>query len=113
MLCPCPCGQSDLADEPSHGLMTLADVAAEYRTCSSCKSTRPFMHPFAIEGQKVVLFHDPLSTEPLGEWDDLFEAMWEAPPADVAELRREGIVLARAMIGVDAVLGWMALPPTR
>lgn len=96
----------------------MADVIAEYRTCCECKSTRPFMHPLQIEGEQIVIFHDPDATSPvfapdeyLGKWDNLLEAIAVAPVADVAELRRNGVVLARAFVAIDGVLGWHVLPP--
>lgn len=120
--CPCPCGAADLKTEPSLGFLTIADVICEYRTCRACKSTRPFIHPIEIEGQKIRLYHDPLATEPwtsegptdsadTHSWDNLLDAIEQPPLADVAELRREGIVLARAFCAIDGVIGWKVLSP--
>lgn len=109
--CPCPCGETDLVTEPSLGFLTVADVICEYRTCRSCKSTRPFIHPVEIAGESVCLFHDPLAAESTQVWVNLLDAIEQAPPADVAELRREGIVLARAFCAIDGVIGWKVLSP--
>lgn len=121
MKCLCPCG-SDLAEARSLGLMTMANVIAEYRTCGDCKSTRPYTYPPEIEGVHIMMFHDPQAKEPIPsltidyeeapvEYDNLLDALEVGPVADVAELRREGVVLARAFVGIDGVLGWKVLAP--
>lgn len=121
MKCPCPCGETDLADEPTNGMWTLADVVCEYRTCRMCKSTRPYIKPNFIEGEPIMLFHDPLAKESvkvtvedgekLESWANLLDAIIEPPIADVAELRRNGVVLARAFCAIDGVVGWKVLSP--
>jgi hypothetical protein len=122
MICSCPCGQSDLVDGESLGIWTLADVVCEYRECLICHSVRPYMHPNVVADKLVTCYHDPLATSPIlgpsengfepNVWASIVDALVEAPPADVAELRRGGVVLARAFCAVDGVLGWRVLPPT-
>jgi hypothetical protein len=102
-------------------MWTLADVVCEYRTCHVCKSTRPYIKPLAIEGQVIMMYHDPISTVPVTytledverteTWDNLLDAIAMPPGADVAELRRNGVVLARAICAIDGVVGWKVLSP--
>jgi hypothetical protein len=129
-IAPCPCGDFDLYNAPSLGIWMVAEVASEYRECPMCHSTRPYIHPYSVEGKTIRLFHDPTAQQPMdllevdseqavlrtSRWESLLEALVQGPPADVAELRRQTdngdwVVLARAYVGIDGGVGWKVLPP--
>lgn len=108
--CRCPCGY-DLAGGIKCGIWTLANIACEYRTCTKCQATRPYRPARTVPGRHIHLYLDPETSEVSGEWDDLLEAIANGPPSPLAELRRNGIVLARTYCGIDEVHGWFVMPP--
>lgn len=114
MSCPCPCG-ADLVNGDSRGYWTISNVTCEYRTCQACLSTRAFMYPYEIEGKTVHVFHDPLAKESAMSdhpgYESILDALMDGPISDVCELRRDGVVVARAFVGIDGVVSWMILPP--
>lgn len=113
-LASCVCGAT-LDGAPSHGVWTMGDLACEYRTCLNCHSTRAFMPSDVKIGRKVRIYEDRVTSEIAWEGDSLLDALAEVPARN-AEIKRNGVTLARAVGHPnDAVRSriWFVLPPER
>jgi len=111
-LASCVCGES-LDFAKSDGVWTMADVACEYRTCSHCRSTRAYMPADVVRLRRVHLYNDPNTSEISGEWDGLLDALDTAPTVPHAELRRNGVCIARAFTASNGSYGWRVMPPQK
>lgn len=120
VLASCICGET-LDDAPSKGIWTIGDVAAEYRDCHACGSTRAYIakdrtdHPVMCARASHPHFgrDDPLFP---GEWPSLLEAIdgrdgISEPMGIGEELMRNGITLARTFQAANGDIVWQLLPP--
>lgn len=106
----CACGES-LDGRPGR-VWTMGDIACEYRDCANCGSTRAYMPADIVRGRHIGLYENPETSEVSGEWDSLLDALEHAPAKELAELRRNGRLLARAFVG-PGVCGWLIATPEK
>ncbi len=111
-LLSCICGEP-LDGAIVHGVWMMGDVACEYRTCRHCSSTRAWAAVDEVPGRRIGLYLDGDTSEVEQEYTSLLDATEEGPFADGAELRRNGVLLAKAFRTVDGHTCWRFLPPTR
>lgn len=112
-LVSCICGES-LDSAPSKGIWTVGGIACEYRDCLHCHSTRAYGPVDVLRGRRVHLYNDPETSEISGEWDSFLDSLTDDPPCAASELRRGGVVLAKAWADVTGkILGWQVMPPQK
>lgn len=107
MICPCECGEADLADGVAEADFAMVLVAS-VRRCPACGSSRFFVEPRRITGKPVRL----------SDVDGRLVAMVEAlgdltevdPPSRGAFAVRDGVQLAD-VVELDGALAWRLLPP--
>lgn len=116
MIVACKCGES-LDGAQSHGVLTIGETVCEYRYCANCHSSRPYLVD-VVKHRKVGLYLDVDTSEVEVEWDGLLDALLDEglEGADVdagAELRRNGDVLARCIVGPTGAKVWLVEKPRR
>lgn len=109
----CICGES-LDTARSEGTWTTGGIACEYRTCLHCHSTRAYAPVDVLRGRRVHWYRNQDSSEPVGEYDSFLEAITHDPVCAACELRRNGVILAKAWVDVlGKIQGWRVMPPEK
>ncbi len=110
-LCACTCGRDLKEHGKEDGVWTMAGVACEYRTCKWCHNTRAYMPMDKHPTRRVILYVDPETSEVSEEYESLLDAIEVTPATARAELRRNGLTLARAFVDPRGEFGWRIMRP--
>ena len=107
----CICGRP-LDDARVEGTWTIGDTVCEYRTCV-CGSTRAWSPRDVVTGRLVAIYEERDSSAVAWEGESFLDAL-DQTPADWAEIRRNGVLLARSVTAPDGrTRFWRVMPPER